>query len=87
MQCTVFSGDDHGMPSGNGIPRWNGNETPTSHRHTRHDTGAMVLSCLVWRRELEITTGMGGGSVAEWLASWTQALKGPGSNHSCDTVS
>ena len=55
--------------------------------HTRHDTGVMVLSCLLWRRELEITTGMGGGSVAEWLASWTQALKSPGSNHSCDTVS
>jgi len=27
-----------------------------------------------------------GGSVAEWLASWTQALKGPGSNRSRDAV-
>ena len=25
-------------------------------------------------------------SVAEWLACWTQAQKGPGSNHSCDAV-
>ena len=28
----------------------------------------------------------GGGSVAEWLACWTQALKGPGSNRSRDAV-
>ena len=27
-----------------------------------------------------------GGSVAEWLACWTQAQKGPGSNHSRDAV-
>ena len=27
-----------------------------------------------------------GGSVAEWLACWTQAQKGLGSNHSCDPV-
>jgi len=27
-----------------------------------------------------------GGSVAEWLACWTQALKGPGSNRSRDAV-
>ena len=27
-----------------------------------------------------------GGSVAEWLACWTQAQKGPGSNHSHDAV-
>jgi len=27
-----------------------------------------------------------GGSVAEWLACWTQAQKGPGSNRSRDTV-
>ena len=27
-----------------------------------------------------------GGSVAEWLASWTHAQKGPGSNRSRDTV-
>ena len=25
-----------------------------------------------------------GGSVAEWLACWTQEQKGPGSNRSCD---
>ena len=27
-----------------------------------------------------------GGSVAEWLACWTQAQKGPDSNRSRDTV-
>jgi len=27
-----------------------------------------------------------GGSVAEWLACWTQAQKGPGSNSSRDAV-
>ena len=27
-----------------------------------------------------------GGSVAEWLACWTQVQKGPGSNHSRDAV-
>jgi len=27
-----------------------------------------------------------GGSVAEWLACWTQAQKGLGSNRSCDAV-
>jgi len=27
-----------------------------------------------------------GGSVAEWLACWTQAHKGLGSNRSCDAV-
>ena len=27
-----------------------------------------------------------GGLVAEWLACWTQAQKGPGSNRSCDAV-
>jgi len=29
---------------------------------------------------------MSGGSVAEWLACWTQAQKGPGSNRSRDAV-
>jgi len=27
-----------------------------------------------------------GGSVAEWLACWTRAQKGPGSNRSRDAV-
>jgi len=27
-----------------------------------------------------------GGSIAEWLACWTQAQKGPGSNRSRDAV-
>ena len=32
------------------------------------------------------TTHSEGGSVAEWLACWTQAQKGPGSNHSREAV-
>jgi len=35
---------------------------------------------------LAIMLTMLGGSVAEWLASWTQALKGLDSNCSCDAV-
>ena len=34
---------------------------------------------------IESTTEQG-GSVAEWLACWTQAQKGPGSNRSRDAV-
>ena len=33
-----------------------------------------------WRKYVQ------GGSVAEWLACWTQAQKGPGSNRSRDAV-
>ena len=32
------------------------------------------------------STKLSGGSVAEWLACWTQAQKGPGSNRSRDAV-
>jgi len=37
---------------------------------------------------LLLLKGLGGmgGSVAEWLACWTQAYKGPGSNGSRDAV-
>jgi len=35
---------------------------------------------------LHTTIGHRGGSVAEWLACWTQAQKGPGSNRSRITV-
>ena len=31
-------------------------------------------------------TSVKGGSVAEWLACWTPAQKGLGSNRSCDAV-
>jgi len=33
-----------------------------------------------------VTAKNQGGSVAEWLACWTQAQKGPGSNRSRDAV-
>jgi len=35
---------------------------------------------------LDISADIRGGSVAEWLARWTQAQKGPGSNRSRDAV-
>ena len=37
-------------------------------------------------RTIARPTRVVGGSVAEWLACWTQAQKGPGSNRSRDAV-
>ena len=37
----------------------------------------LIIKLLVYKQ---------GGSVAEWLACWTQAQKGPGSNRSRDAV-
>jgi len=42
-----------------------------------------LLEKVVCLRQLSIFEG---GSVAEWLACWTQAQKGPGSNCSRDAV-
>jgi len=39
-----------------------------------------VCLCVPYRKNAT------GGSVAEWLACWTQAQKGPGSNRSRDAV-
>ena len=39
----------------------------------------------VWRRYYKSTSGCG-GSVAEWLACWTQVQYGPGSNRSWGAV-
>jgi len=39
-----------------------------------------------YRDNTPSSTILQGGSVAEWLACWTQAQKGPGSNHSRDAV-
>jgi len=36
--------------------------------------------------KMSFSSGNKGGSVAEWLACWTQAQKGPGSNRSRDAV-
>jgi len=36
--------------------------------------------------KMSFSGGNKGGSVAEWLACWTQAQKGPGSNRSRDAV-
>ena len=43
-------------------------------------TGPAIIRCL-----LQIVSSWG-GSVAEWLACWTQAQKGPGSNRGRDAV-
>ena len=46
--------------------------------------------CLSWIHELSLVyialPVHQGGSVAEWLACWTQVQKGPGSNRSRDAV-
>jgi len=44
--------------------------------HSRSDLQNTLTTCRM----------MVNGSVAEWLECWTQALKGPGSNRSCDAV-
>jgi len=41
-----------------------------------------ALQELTYKAIINIT----GGSVAEWLACWSQAQKGPGSNRSRDAV-
>jgi len=46
----------------------------------------MALYKYVYYYHLLLLLLLLGGSVAEWLACWTQALKGPGSNRSRDAV-
>jgi len=50
-----------------------------SPRHSQHDAS-------VPRSELEFVLWQVGGSAAEWLACWTQAQEGLGSNRSRDAV-
>jgi len=56
---------------------------------TGHHYGADILgpahgyTMIMKLRQL---TPVEGGSVVEWLACWTQAQKGPGSNRSRDAV-
>jgi len=74
--------------------------TPECLRHDRFSSTARTDNSISSRR-LEsddtrlISGGFGvsygawitwGGSVAEWLACWTQALKGPGSSRRRDAV-
>jgi len=42
----------------------------------------LELANKVDEKPLSIHTHIRGGSVAEWLACWTHAQKGPGSNYS-----
>jgi len=49
--------------------------------------GSSKLNCLRQYVIISILPVLNkGGSVAEWLACWTQAQKGPGSNRSRDAV-
>ena len=52
--------------------------TPRCSRLSRRELFTDVMNIDILRLE--------GGSVAEWLACWTQAQKGPGSNRSRDAV-
>ena len=45
-----------------------------------------VVACASLMCVLKYLLTYMGGSVAEWLACWTQAQKGPGSNRSHDAV-
>ena len=45
-----------------------------------------VLPPLLLRLSFSLLALSSGGSVAEWLACWTQVQKGPGSNRSRDAV-
>ena len=45
-----------------------------------------ILHAVSCRPNLALVDEGWGGSVAEWLACWTQAQKGPGSNRSHDAV-
>ena len=47
---------------------------------------AINLPVVTPERSRQIYMPVTGGSVAEWLACWTQAQKGPGSNRSRDDV-
>jgi len=52
----------------------------------------LVFLCFLYccrlsvKKDLYIRATLMGGSVAEWLACWTQAQKGPGTNRSRDAV-
>jgi len=58
---------------------------------TRKSLTKSTLLLALWRL-VKVTERLyddivgGGGSVAEWLACWTQGQKGPGSNHSREAV-
>jgi len=49
-------------------------------------TGEGIATAVYTGRQISSSTLKRGGSVAEWLACWTQAQKGPGSNRSRDAV-
>jgi len=67
-----------GRTDGVGLSVWGGvgQTTPTGPICTLPDADLTTTRC----------SSLEGGSVADWLACWTQAQKGPGSNHSRDAV-
>jgi len=59
--------------------------------HQRVEKDKVRPAALGYKLQLVVINGSAyqqlmGGSAAEWLACWTQAQKGPGSNRSCDAV-
>jgi len=65
----------------------------SKHCSQRNKTRAQFMCCDVTRRRTGLLTPRSvvgysarGSSVAEWLACWTRAQKGPGSNRSRDAV-
>ena len=65
--------DARTLPRGGAQPRHRGTSKP----RLMSTTALFFSHHIVW---------LVGGSVAEWLACWTQALKGPGPNRSRDAV-
>ena len=78
MSATV--GAQGGLVSGGQMPGHGlANRRSSMNLQLRDDVAVNVIIYMAVK-------GSSGGSLAEWLACWTQAQKGPGSNHSRDAV-
>jgi len=76
--------DDDSPPKSGGILRYSVDYSPAGKRVSgRMRSGSTLLHYLVKFEAGILSTG---GSVAEWLACWTRAQKGPGSNRCRDSV-
>jgi len=68
-----------------GLAESNGKLLPGLWRELLHVTCGLTLGN-EYGKTLPLPTFTEGGPVDEWLACWTQAQKGPGSNRSRDAV-
>ena len=59
---------------------------PATNAHSDRGQSLSCVGCLQVDGEHYQNCSMLGGSVAEWLACWTQVQNGPGSNCSRDAV-